>query len=176
MALKPQDLAIVLKLVADGAARPSYAKLGLELCMSPSEVHAGVSRARLAQLLAGPALGDKPNLAGLLEFLICGVRYAFPPRRGSLTRGMPTGYAAPPLSAWISVGSDPPPVWPWKDGVVRGLEFSPLYKGAPRAAIQDPKFYEWLALVDALRGGRARERELAQKEMKARLASPGRQR
>jgi hypothetical protein len=38
---------------------------------------------------------------------------------------------------------------------------SPPHKGAPKAALQDPKFYGVLALSDAIRSGRARERNLA---------------
>jgi hypothetical protein len=37
----------------------------------------------------------------------------------------------------------------------------PLYKGAPKAALRDPNFYNVLALCDAVRGGRTRERNLA---------------
>ncbi len=53
---------------------------------------------------------------------------------------------------------------------MRGQAFSPLYKLAPRAALSDPKFYELLVLVDAIRGGRARERQIAIEELKKRLA------
>ena len=61
------------------------------------------------------------------------------------------------------------PVWPSADGTVRGLAFSPLYRSAPQAAGRDEILYELLALVDALRAGRARERELAGKEIERRL-------
>jgi hypothetical protein len=53
------------------------------------------------------------------------------------------------------------PVWPSPDGPVRGESFEPLYPSAVVAARSDPRLYEALALVDALRGGRARERTLA---------------
>ncbi|HUZ97624.1 MAG TPA: hypothetical protein VMU57_22190 [Edaphobacter sp.] len=56
---------------------------------------------------------------------------------------------------------DPPEVWPYVEGKVRGIAFAPLYKGAPKAALRDPKFYSVLALCDAVRGGRTRERNLA---------------
>ena len=46
MALKPQDVYVVLKIVADGSRRAPYSHLALELVMSPSEVHASVRRAR----------------------------------------------------------------------------------------------------------------------------------
>jgi len=52
---------------------------------------------------------------------------------------------------------------------VRGYSFVPLHKNVPKAALEDSKFYELLALVDALRDGRARERELAGRELKNRL-------
>jgi len=38
----------------------------------------------------------------------------------------------------------------------------------PKAARADAKLYEWLVLVDAVRGGRAREREVAIKEIRSR--------
>jgi len=35
--------------------------------------------------------------------------------------------------------------------------------------MKDPKLYELLALVDAIRAGRAREREIAARELSARI-------
>jgi len=52
---------------------------------------------------------------------------------------------------------------------VRGYEFSPLYKSAPAAAMRDKDLYAMLSLLDAIRDGRARERELATKELINRL-------
>jgi len=46
----------------------------------------------------------------------------------------------------------------------------PLHPGVPGAAQRDPVLYDLLALVDALRIGRARERALAEKEIGQRLA------
>jgi len=46
-----------------------------------------------------------------------------------------------------------------------------LYKTVPKAALKDAKLYELLAIVDAIRDGKAREREIAVKELKARLGS-----
>ena len=113
-----------------------------------------------------------PIRKNLEEFLVHGVKYAFPPQRGGLTRGIPTGYAAPPLKKIISRTDDPPPVWPYPEGTVRGYEFAPLYRSVPKAVASDPHLYELLALVDAIRGGRARERELAIKELGRRLKGP----
>lgn len=61
------------------------------------------------------------------------------------------------------------PVWPWKDGTVRGTAFEPLYRTAPIAASRDPSFYEYLAIADALRDGRIRERRYAEDELHRRF-------
>jgi hypothetical protein len=170
MVLKPQDVVVLLKLVTLGEKPWSYPSLALELGMSPSEVHAGVKRATKARLLAADR-GDLLRKA-LEEFLIHGVKYAYPPERGELSRGMPTAYAAPPLRDLIARVEEPPPVWPYSEGQVRGYAFSPLYRSVPEAAARDPKLYELLALLDAIRDGRARERDLAVAELRARLGAP----
>src|ERR1039458_8055039 len=50
-----------------------------------------------------------------------------------------------------------------------GVSFEPLYKTAPIAALRDPSFYAYLALADALRDSRVRERKIAEKELCRRL-------
>lgn len=169
MTLKPQDIYILLKLVALGEGQWSYASVAGDLFMSASEVHAGIKRAIAARLMHSQ--GGQPLKKSLEEFLVHGVKYAFSPDRGGLTRGVPTGFAAPPLKDLISQPNEPPPVWPDPDGDTRGYEFSPLYKTVPKAALKDERLYELLAIVDAIRDGIAREREIAIKEIKARLES-----
>jgi hypothetical protein len=169
MALKPQDVYVTLKIVAAKSRRAPYSQLATELVMSPSEVHASVKRAQLAHLLHGPKQHDRPNLAALEEFLVHGLKYAFPPERGELTRGIPTSYAAEPLRSSIAQGKEPVPVWPYDEGTQRGIAFAPLYKTAPVAALRDPAFYEYLALADALRDGRSRERRCAEEELHRRF-------
>jgi hypothetical protein len=167
--LKPQDILVLLKLVALGPGRWSYSGLATDLGMSPSEVHAAVKRAVTARLAVSHGEMTRPALSALREFLAHGVPYAFVPERGALTRGIPTAHAAPPLKNELALSADLPPVWPDPEGEVRGLTFSPLYKAAPRAARKDPKLYELLTLVDAVRGGGARERALALKLLDKRL-------
>ena len=172
MILKPQDVVILLKLVAIGGESWTYQRLAVELSMSQSEAHAGVRRAVAARLMSDATTsGGRPVLPALAEFLVHGVRYAYPPERGALTAGMPTGYAAPPLNTVITQPDEPPPVWPYADGKVRGYSLAPLYPSVPAAAARDAALYELLALVDAIRDGRARERSLATKEIERRLAA-----
>jgi DNA-binding Lrp family transcriptional regulator len=171
MPLKSQDIMVALKLCTYRQKRPPISIIAGELKMSPSEVHAAIKRLQEARLLHGPELENKPNLSGLKEFLLHGVKYAFPAKRGEVTRGMPTSYFGPPLKDQIAPGDELPPVWPWRDGDIRGISLQPLYKTAPVAALHDPFLYELLALVDAIRDGRARERNIAEKELINRLHS-----
>jgi len=164
--LRPLDLVVLLKLSLNGE-RSTYLQMAQELHLYPSEVYTSIKRSRASHLVGGPE--DRLNRSGLLEFLLHGVRYAFPAEKGALTRGVPTAYAAPPLAESIAAGSEPPPVWPYAEGQVRGYSFSPLHKNVPRAALEDPRLYELLALVDALRDGRARERDIAVRQLKKRL-------
>ena len=75
--------------------------------------------------------------------------------------GLPTSYAAEPLKSQILADNDPLPVWPYPHGTVRGVALDPIYKGAPKAALHDSRFYPLLALCNAIRSGRTRERNLA---------------
>ena len=173
MQLKPQDMVIALKMIAAGDIRWTYVQFSYELFISASEINAGIKR--LAQsglvILNHEGNNSQPTIVrnALIEFLVHGVKYAFPPVRGELTRGMPTAYAAPPLTKSIIRSKDPPPVWPDKDSNVRGYSFAPLYRTVPKAAKQDQKLYELLALVDAIRDGRARERRKAERILKKRI-------
>ena len=167
--LKPQDIVIVLKLVAkNAAALPwNFASLAKELFMSSSEVHAGFKRALKAQLIHPQT--REPNVNALSEFIVHGLRYVYPAERGEMTRGLPTAHSFGPLKELLVGNQDFPPVWPYAKGNTWGQSFLPLYKSVPKAVESDPCLYELLALVDAVRGGRARERNLAVKALQQRL-------
>jgi hypothetical protein len=173
MVLKPQDIFILMKLVSVGKGEWSYNSLAVSLCMSPSEVHAALKRALAARLAVRVADRLVPNISNLKEFLLRGLKYVFIPERGGMTWGMPTMYAGPPLAEKLVPSGEPPPVWPDPEGEVRGQSFSPLYKSAPKAARHDPRLYELLVLLDAIRGGNAREGRLAAEEIERRLDEYG---
>ena len=97
MPLKPQDIMVVLKLCTYERKRPPMSMIAADLNMSPSEIHAAIKRLQQARLLHGPEMQEKPNLSALEEFLLHGVKYAFPAEHGEVTRGLPTSFAAPPL-------------------------------------------------------------------------------
>lgn len=167
--LKPQDVLVLLKLIALGGKPWSYAWLAVQLGMSPSQLHSAVKRTLASRLAIRRGEEITPHIRNLEELLVHGVKYVFVPERGELTRGMPTLHAAPPMSRHFPSSGEPPPVWPDPDGDTRGVAFSPIYKLAPTAAKADSKLYELLVIVDAIRGGRAREQDIAVKELKQRL-------
>jgi hypothetical protein len=169
MNLKPQDVVVALKLCAYPDARPAMSVIANDLSLSPSEVHGAIRRLRASRLLHGPNLKDRPNISALEEFLIHGLKYAFPAEHGEVTRGIPTSYAAEPLKSEVSMSNDLPPVWPWHEGNTRGVGLEPLYKSVPQAALRDSNLYQFLALVDAIRDGRSRERRIAERELVHRL-------
>lgn len=169
LVLKPQDLVVLLKLLILGDQRRSFAELAAELSISASEVHASVSRATAARLVYPVNEQLNVSKAALKEFLLHGAKYAFPATLGAPTRGVPTAYAAPPLSAHIVQPDSEVPVWPSPEGEQRGISFYPLYPTVPQAALKDPVLYETLALFDALRGGAARERNMAAKLLEERF-------
>ena len=169
MVLKPQDLLVVLKLwVLKGQGGP-YPVLAESLKMSLSEVHGAVKRAHRAGLLLEAKARAEPNPAALKEFLVHGVKYVFPPDRGERARGLPTAHGAAPLKEPFLESPEPLPVWPHPKGTTWGQSFLPIYPSAPGAALEDPALYELLVLVDALRGGRARDRALATKLIQERI-------
>ena len=170
MELKPQDLLVLLKVAAHPPQRWTYAALGEALTMSASEVHASVKRAAACGLAVSPARGEwSPVRPSLLEFMLHGVRYIWPATAGPVKRGVPTAFGAEPLVGQLAAMPGEAPVWAYAAGSAKGPTLSPLYRTAPQAALADPALHRLLALLDALRTGRARERTLAAKLMEAEL-------
>lgn len=175
--LKPQDIVILLKILSTMTLSKDNSnemmpqnRLAALLCMSASEVNAGIKRLVLSGLLSPVLTEDpknkivfKPNKKACEECLTSGVKYFFPVQLGAYTRGVATSYAAPILEEHLILGDDPIPVWPYGDGDRRGLALEPLYSSVPKSLAQfpDQMFYELLVLVDAIRSGRARERNIA---------------
>lgn len=165
MISKSLDVVVLLKLLL-GSEGKTYSQLSKELGISASEIHAAVRRSIVAGLVQAGSM--TPVRRAAAEYLISGVRYAFPASQGRVARGMPTAHAAPPLVQSFA-SEELPPVWPDPEGTVKGYAIEPLYDSVPRAARSDPALYELLSLVDAIRMGRARERKLAEEELRKRI-------
>ncbi len=163
--MSPQDIVVLLKIIAYGDESWFQQPMAEALYISQSEISKSLARSKFAGLL--DASGKKVFRLALMEFLQYGIRYVFPQRPGAIVRGIPTAHSASPLKDIIR--SNESYVWPSGKGTVRGQSILPLYPSVTKAARNDLKFYELLALVDALRVGRAREREIAVKELKTRI-------
>lgn len=173
MDLKPQDLLVLLKVAAHPPQRWTYVALGEALSMSASEAHASVKRAVAAGLAVAEGRGEwQPVRPNLLEFLLHGVRYVWPALPGPVKRGVPTSFGTAPLAGLLNAAPGEAPVWAHPTGSAKGPTLSPLYRTAPEAALADPALHRLLALTDALRTGRARERSHAARLVEAELMSP----
>lgn len=167
--LKPQDILALLKILTwEGRPKWMGIELAREVGLSPFEISVGLERSRRAGFL--DASKRKVIKSALLEFLIHGLKYVYPAHPGALCRGVPTAHSASPLAGKIVANDQDHYVWPTDDGTRRGQAIPPLCKSAPQAALKDPSLHELLALVDAIRIGRAREREMAVRELTKRLS------
>ena len=165
--IKPQDIVILLKLVALGEGKWRHMDLVSSLGLSQTEISFALDRCRTVGFL--DSAKKKVMRGALLEFLEHGLKYVFPAAPGPISRGMPTAHSAAPLAGAIVSSENDIYVWPSDAGKARGQAITPLYKNVPQAAEKDPALYELLALVDAVRAGRARERDLAARELEKRL-------
>ena len=163
--LKGQDMVVLAALMAadDGCA---YAELGERAWISASEAYAAVRRLKDSGLLNNARKLIKANV---LEFLVHGLKYAFPMKVLGAGKGMPTAYAAP-VAADEFAGVGAVPVWAGSPGQVAGRAYAPFYPTAPNAAAANSAVYDRLALMDMLRGGRLRERDFATRKFKEILA------
>jgi hypothetical protein len=145
----------------------SSAALGVQEPMSIYRVTR--KRVRRSALPDSEAVADnavRPHSHNLAEFALHGAKYAFPAEKLPLVVGVPTSHSAPAFAGVFAPGSTDF-VWPHPNGSVRGVGVEPLHPSVPFAAMQDAKLYEMLALFDALRVGKARERGMALERLQA---------
>lgn len=165
--LKPQDVIVAVKLLLT-RPWPTYAGLGRELEMSQSEAHASVRRLAEARLV--DPFTQTVRRDALRNFLVHGVPYVFPAYPMEITPGLPTAWAADVLHGRIPAPEHTlPPVWAVPNGPVKGVEIPPLYAHVPNIVRHDTGLYCFVALIDVLRLGRARERAIAVHELDERL-------
>jgi hypothetical protein len=156
MSLSGIDIAVAALL----AIRPNatFEQVARELLISQSTAFKSVQRLQVAGLVH--VAERKTNRLAFLEFVQHGLRYVCPLVPGPVRVGVPTAHAGPELAPHIDVGDDPY-VWASREGMVHGRTIEPLVPRAAELARVNPAVYTLLTLLDALRGGRARERALA---------------
>lgn len=165
--VKPQDILVLLKICLWRDREWRHIDLASELGLSQTEVSFALERCRVSGFL--DEAKKRVQRSALIEFLAHGIKYVYPVQPGPISRGMPTAHSAPPLNKRIVSDENDPYVWPYGEGKSKGQAIVPLYESVPVAAAKDPQLYELLALVDALRVVRARERAIALVELEHRI-------
>jgi hypothetical protein len=161
--MRPQDIAILLKIIAIKDNDLWYNKdIAADLYISPAEFSDSLHRSDMAGLIEKEK--KKVYRQSLMEFLEHGLHYVFPAAPGTMVNGIFTAHSHPFMQALFS--SDLNYVWPDPRGVERGLSILPLYDKQVNAARKDSKLYLMLALLDVIRVGRVREIKVAIEELK----------
>ena len=156
--IRPQDIVIILKKMTPSGRAMLNKDIAASLGISPAEISDAMERCRVAQLV--DTTKSKINTLALKEFLVYGLKYVFPAVPGRVIRGVPTAVSASPIKEHIAQSNDVY-VWPYKKGTMRGQSVNPLYPTVPEAVANDEELYQLLVIVDTLRMGRTREREIA---------------
>lgn len=165
--LRPVDIVVLLQLLRHQGKDWTVRSLAQELHVPSASLQRSLER--LGATPAFDAPRKRVSLAGCAELFEHALRFIAPVLRGGETRGLPTAWAVPPLSERLAAVDELPPVWPDPLGEERGLEVQPLHPAVVSLARADPEMYELLALVDALRAGDARTRELAAELLRERI-------
>ena len=163
--MRPQDVVVLIKVLLEEEKNWTQISLAKALFMSQSEISESLSRSRFARLLYDK--GRKVVRQSLMNLMEYGIPYIFPQHPGNMVRGIPTSHSASPLKEEIM--SEEQYVWPYAKGHVRGHAIQPLYHSVIQAVDLDQSLYEILALIDALRVGRVREKNLALEMLKERI-------
>jgi len=155
--MRPQDVVILLKIIAKGNVPWQNKDLASELSMSSSEITESLNRSQIAELI--DPTKKEVNTHSLINFLVYGLRYVFPSKPGALVRGVPTAHSAPVMKAIFD--SEEHFVWSDSEGTVKGQLIEPLYNTVPKAAKIDAKLYDLLAITDVFRVGHDKEIKIA---------------
>jgi len=153
--LRPSDVVVALELRL--RKERSYRLLATSLSLCHAEVHNAVRR--LVRSRLADEWQSNVELPALMNFLVHGVPYAYPPVIGGEVCGEPT--------AVLSDGTAF--VWPTAWGKARGRSVLPLYRAATGFARENPRLHRALVLVDCLRLGDDSDRERAAAELREHL-------
>lgn len=158
--IKGQDILLLFKLCE---VEPEWRQidLALDLKISQSEIAKSLARCRSVGLLMSDS---KVSKGALFELLVHSSQFFFPPEIGASTRGIATAWGVKEL--FPEIVSSEIPVWPHPLGNKHGSSLKPIYDTVPEVCLRNPSLYRKLALFDAIRIGRAREKSLAIERLK----------
>jgi hypothetical protein len=165
--LRPSDIVVACQLATTPSAH--FINLAESTGLSAGECHNAVRRLRYSHLL----LADerRPSNEVLHNFLVQGAPFAFPPVLGVQTIGVSTAQSSPAFRALV--GTADGIVWPHAQGEARGQSLIPLFPGAPTLSTTNQPLYDLLTIVDALRVGTTRVRNVAADLLAERLSRAG---
>jgi hypothetical protein len=159
--MRPQDVAILLKIIIKIDQPWQNKDLAAELFLSPAEVSLSLNRSAVAGLINFEK--RKVHRLTLMEFIQYGFHVVFPVIPGGIVNGIYTAHSHPFMQQFFS--SEDAYVWPDVQGKERGQSIIPLYKDVVRASLLDAELYKMLALLDIVRVGKTRELKLALQEL-----------
>jgi hypothetical protein len=146
--LKPQDILVLLKLLANPGFEWRQVDLAISLGLSQAETGLGLRRLWNSRLVDQNK--KLPNKINATEFLIYGLKYIYPVERGAITKGIST--IEPPTGKKnISKDIGKSFVWACDQGNTQGQSIQPIYPSVAVAALKDSFLYELLVLTDGLR-------------------------
>ena len=167
--IKGNDILVLVRLASVAPKSWTFRAVAESLGMDVAAVHRSVGRLSAATLLDADRQVNRSNLE---EFLLHGLRFILPAELGPVGRGRPTAWGVEPLRSLLAESGEPPPVWPDPNGVSRGPQVEPIAGGVLKLADSDPELGVWFALLDAMRVGRVRDKELAANELRSRIWAP----
>ena len=154
--LKPQDIVLLLKILIKDKIPWTQPGIALELCMSASEVNAGIKRLKTCGLIEPENQENKLSAnwrvikPRVKEFFLHGLKYTFPAQKAEPVCGLPTSHAHKTLQPHFHSSEFYEqflPVWPDPSSKVQGFTLKPLYPSVIKAVQKDAELYEWLAIV-----------------------------
>lgn len=157
--IKSQDILLLMKLIVD--PKLSQKELAQTLSISPAEISHGYKRLKLSALLSSEG---QPIHEACEEFLVHGIKYTFPAELGTLASGIPTAHSKPGFK-FVKQNPNETIVWPDAEGKVKGISLYPIHPGFPLACKHDEKLYFMSSLVEMIRSGRAREKNIAAEQL-----------
>lgn len=163
--LKPQDVALLVKLLT--LRKEDWRQIDIALDLEISQGEVAKSLARLVK--AGLVHDKRVNRSAALEFIVHAIKYIFPAEVGALAAGVPTATSSPMHERMVVQNDNDSYVWPSIKGEKRGQIIKPFYPQLAEAVLKDAEFYGLMSAIEILRIGRARERKLAEKYIEKKI-------
>ncbi len=169
MSLQALDVAVALTAAHQQHVRGTWrpADVHRELDVPWSSLDRSLRRLEVADIVRDGWI-NRIALSELLPVL----RYLFPlvVDREQVVRGLPTSFAARAFEGRVRYTA--PLVWAAEDGTIDGNAVEPLHPSVVAASRRNPELGDVFTLVDALRGGRAREIGIATERLTALVDLP----